>query len=187
MHKRRQPGGHISRKQKFPKWNLACSRSGQRPLQVVVALLKNTSAGQQGSRGLRLAVGWRRRGSEVQRKEEEVSQLVWVLFIHSSYNRLFLPFMFGPLDLICSWTDPDGGRPSAISPEPMCVRWMKLVGSPIMLRSIFLLFFFGGGLATTQQPILCQKSLMPMLRLSSGWLPLSAAALQAGGGSAAWG
>ena len=35
-----------------------------------------------------------------------------------------------------------GCRPSAISPEPMCVRWMKLVGSPIMVRSILLLFFF---------------------------------------------
>lgn len=96
----------------------------------------------------------------------------------SSYNRLFLPFMFGPLDLICSWTEPDGCRPSAISPEPMCVRWMKFVGSPIIVRSILLLLFFGGGLATTQQLILCQKSLMPTL---------SAAALQAGGGTAAGG
>lgn len=35
------------------------------------------------------------------------------------------------------------GRPSpAISPEPMCVRWTKFMGSPIMLRSILRLFFF---------------------------------------------
>lgn len=43
----------------------------------------------------------------------------------------------------------------------MCVRWTKFVGSPIMLRSILLLFLFGGGLATTQQPILCQNWLIP--------------------------
>lgn len=140
-------------------------------------------------------VGWSREskhlaGSQVLEarlsvEKKEVGQLVWVDVIHSGYNRLFLPFMFGPLDLICSWTDPDGCRPSAISPEPMCVRWMKLVGSPIMLRSIFLLFFFGGGLATTQQPILCQKSLMPRLGLSNGRTLLSAAALQARGGTTA--
>ncbi len=35
-----------------------------------------------------------------------------------------------------------GWMPSAISPEPMCVRWTKFVGSPIMLRSILLRFFF---------------------------------------------
>lgn len=37
----------------------------------------------------------------IQRKEK-VGQLVYVSLIHSGYNRLFLPFMFGPLDLICS-------------------------------------------------------------------------------------
>lgn len=103
-----------------------------------------------------------------------------------SYNRLFLPFTLRALDFICSWTEPDGCSPSAISPDPMCVRWTKFVGSPIILRSILLLLFFGGGLATTQQPILCQKSLMPTRRLSSCW-PLLSAALQAKWGTAACG
>lgn len=35
-------------------------------------------------------------------EEEEAGQLVWVNVIQSGYNRLFLPFIFGPLDLICS-------------------------------------------------------------------------------------
>lgn len=39
--------------------------------------------------------------SEVRRREE-VDQEVWADVSHPSYNRLFLPFMFGPLDLICS-------------------------------------------------------------------------------------
>lgn len=54
------------------------------------------------------------------------------------------------------------GRPSlaAISPDPMCVRCTKFIGSPIMVRSIRLLFFFGWGFSTTQQPSLCQKSLI---------------------------
>lgn len=54
------------------------------------------------------------------------------------------------------------GRPSlaAISPDPMCVRCTKFIGSPIIVRSIRLLFFFGCGFSTTQQPSLCQKSLI---------------------------
>lgn len=66
-----------------------------------------------------------------------------------------------PLDLI-SWTAPVMGSPSpaAMSPEPMCVRWTKFMGSPIMERSIRLLLFLGWGFSTTQQPSLCQKSLM---------------------------
>lgn len=32
--------------------------------------------------------------------------------------------------------------PAAMSPEPMCVRWTKFMGSPIMERSIRLLLFF---------------------------------------------
>lgn len=34
------------------------------------------------------------------------------------------------------------------------------MGSPIMERSILLLLFLGWGFSTTQQPSLCQKSLM---------------------------
>lgn len=84
---------------------------------------------------------------------------------------LLRPLALGPFDLILSWTGPDGARPSAISPEPMCVKWTKFVGSPIMLRSIFLRLFLGGGLATTQQPILCQNSLIPaVLLLCSEWV-----------------
>lgn len=66
-----------------------------------------------------------------------------------------------PLDLI-SWTAPVMGSPSpaAMSPEPMCVRCTKFMGSPIMERSIRLLLFLGWGFSTTQQPSLCQKSLM---------------------------
>lgn len=46
-------------------------------------------------------------GSEEEREEsagrrEDVGQLVCIRFIQSGYNRLFLPFIFGPLDLICS-------------------------------------------------------------------------------------
>lgn len=79
--------------------------------------------------------------------------------------------------------------PAAMSPEPMCVRCTKFMGSPIMERSIRLLLFFcvgmkavsppaprtpqhhpappkapqlltGCGFSTTQQPSLCQKSLI---------------------------
>lgn len=36
--------------------------------------------------------------------------------------------------------------PAAMSPEPMCVRWTKFMGSPIMERSIRLLLFFCKGM-----------------------------------------
>lgn len=78
-----------------------------------------------------------------------------------------------PLDLI-SWTAPVMGSPSpaAMSPEPMCVRCTKFMGSPIMERSIRLLLFLGWGFSTTQQPSLCQKSLMLVVVAASvppGW------------------
>lgn len=44
----------------------------------------------------------------------------------------------------CGWRTMGRPSPAAMSPEPMCVRCTKFMGSPIMERSIRLLLFFCG-------------------------------------------
>lgn len=84
---------------------------------------------------------------------------LWIFSYH--IRELFFFDSWPPLDLICSWTEPIFAKPSlAISPDPTWVKCTKFIGSPIMLRSIRLLLFFGGAFSTIQQFSLCQKSLM---------------------------
>lgn len=88
-------------------------------------------------------------------------QLHWKTSCSSSHSWPLsdAPWPYPPFDFIWTWKDSTDENPKLMSPDPTCVVWIKLVGSPIIERSIRRRLF-GWGCSAMQQLKQTQNSVM---------------------------